>query len=167
MPGAIMVRKIGGPDVMTYEDVRTPAPKPGEVTIRHHASGVNFVDTYYRTGLYAAPGGLPFVLGAEGAGEVTGLGEGVDAFAVGDRVAYSGSVGSYAQERTYPAERLVKLPDAISYEQAAGMMLKGMTTQYLIRRTFRVGAGMSSLSMRLRAASGCCSANGRSRWAPS
>jgi NADPH2:quinone reductase len=145
MPAAIRVHKTGGPEVLTYEEVATAAPKAGEVAIRHHASGVNFVDTYYRTGLYPAPGGLPFTLGAEGAGEIIGLGEGVAGLQVGDRVTYSGSIGSYSQERVYPADRVIKLPDAISYEQAAGMMLKGMTARYLVRRTFKVGAGHTVL----------------------
>jgi NADPH2:quinone reductase len=139
MPGVIRVHKTGGPEVLTYEDVPVAGPGPGEVRLRHHACGVNFIDVYYRTGLYPAPGGLPFVIGAEGAGEVVAVGSGVSGLQVGDRVAYSGSVGSYSVERLYPAERLVKLPDAISYEQAAAMMLKGMTACYLLRRTFRVG----------------------------
>ena len=139
MPGVIRVHKTGGPEVLTYEDVPVAKPGPGEVRLRHHACGVNFIDVYYRTGLYPAPGGLPFVIGAEGAGEVVAVGSDVSGLQVGDRVAYSGSVGSYSVERLYPAERLVKLPDAISYEQAAAMMLKGMTACYLLRRTFRVG----------------------------
>jgi NADPH2:quinone reductase len=145
MPAAIRVHKTGGPEVLTYEEVQVAAPKAGEVAIRHHASGVNFVDTYYRTGLYPAPGGLPFVLGAEGAGEITALGEGVTGLKIGDRVTYSGSIGSYSEERVYPADRVIKLPEAISYEQAAGMMLKGMTAQYLVRRTFKVGPGHTVL----------------------
>jgi NADPH:quinone reductase len=145
MPAAIRVHKTGGPEVLTYEDVPVARPGAGEVAIRHHAVGVNFVDTYYRTGLYPVPGGTPFILGAEAAGEVTALGDGVSGFAVGDRVTYSGSVGSYSAERVYPADRLVKLPAAIDYDQAAGMMLKGMTAQYLIRRTFRVEKGQTVL----------------------
>ena len=145
MPGAIRVHETGGPEVLTLEEVAVAAPGPGEVRLRHHACGVNFVDVYYRTGLYPAPGGLPFVIGAEGAGEVVGVGSGVSELRVGDRVAYSGNVGSYSVERLYPAERLVKLPDAISYEQAAAMMLKGMTACYLLRKTFRVGPGHTVL----------------------
>jgi NADPH:quinone reductase len=145
MPGAIRVQQTGGPDVLTYVDVEVPDPGPGEVRIRHHACGVNFIDVYYRTGLYAAPGGLPFVIGAEGAGEVVAVGPGVSTVKAGDRVAYSGSVGSYAVERIYPADRVVTLPEAISYEQAAGMMLKGMTARYLLRRTFRVEPGQTVL----------------------
>ncbi|MEW9304295.1 quinone oxidoreductase family protein [Labrys neptuniae] len=144
MPAAIRVHQTGGPEVLTYEEVATPLPAPGEVLIRQHACGVNYIDTYYRSGLYKAPS-LPFTLGAEGAGEVVAVGEGVTEFKPGDRVAYAGAIGSYAAERTYPANRLVPLPDAISYEQAAGMMLKGMTAQYLIRRTFKVTTGQTVL----------------------
>ncbi|CAM5766266.1 quinone oxidoreductase [Labrys miyagiensis] len=144
MPAAIRVHQTGGPEVLTYEDVPTAAAGPGEALIRHHASGVNYIDTYYRAGLYKAPT-MPFTLGAEGAGEVIAVGEGVSEVKVGDRVAYSGAIGSYAVERTYPANRLIPLPEAISYEQAAGMMLKGMTAQYLVRRTFKVGPGQTVL----------------------
>jgi NADPH2:quinone reductase len=145
MPGAIRVQQTGGPDVLTYVEVDVPDPGPGEVRIRHHACGVNFIDVYYRTGLYAPPGGLPFVIGAEGAGEVVAVGPGVSTVSEGDRVAYSGNIGSYAVERIYSADRVVTLPEAISYEQAAGMMLKGMTARYLLRRTFRVEPGQTVL----------------------
>ncbi|PRH86895.1 quinone oxidoreductase [Labrys okinawensis] len=144
MPAAIRVHRTGGPEVLTYEEIATPLPAPGEVLLRQHACGVNYIDTYYRSGLYKAPS-LPFILGAEGAGEVVAIGEGVSEFKPGDRVAYAGAIGSYASERTYPANRLVPLPEAISYEQAAGMMLKGMTAQYLVRRTFKVSAGQTVL----------------------
>jgi NADPH2:quinone reductase len=144
MPAAIRVHQTGGPEVLSYEDVATAAPGPGEALIRQHACGVNYIDTYYRSGLYKAPS-LPFTLGAEGAGEVIALGEGVTEVKVGDRVAYSGAIGSYAAERAYPADRLIPLPDSISYEQAAGMMLKGMTAQYLVRRTFKVESGQTVL----------------------
>lgn len=144
MPIAIRVHQTGGPEVLTVEDVPTPKPGPGEALLRQHAAGVNFIDTYYRTGLYKAPT-MPFIAGAEGAGEVLAVGEGVTAVKPGDRVAYSVSVGGYAQERVIPAERLVHLPDAISYEQAAGMMLKGMTARYLVRATFPVAAGHTIL----------------------
>jgi NADPH2:quinone reductase len=145
MPGAVRVHRTGGPEVLSYEEVATPSPGPGEALLRQHASGVNYVDTYYRSGLYQPPGGLPFIIGAEGAGEVVAVGADVSTVRPGDRVAYSGSIGSYAVERVYPAERLVKLPDAISFEQAAAMMLKGMTAQYLLRRTFRVEKGHTVL----------------------
>jgi NADPH2:quinone reductase len=141
MPGAILAHKFGGPDVLRYEDVPTSAPGPGQALLRQHAAGVNYADIYYRSGLYQPPGGLPFIVGAEGAGEVVALGQGVSGLKVGDRVAYSGNIGGYAAERLHEADRLVKLPDAISYEDAAGMMLKGMTAQYLVRRTFRVEKG--------------------------
>ncbi|MGJ4855746.1 quinone oxidoreductase [Labrys sp. La1] len=144
MPAAIRVHQTGGPEVLTYEEIATPLPAAGEVLIRQHACGVNYIDTYYRSGLYKAPS-LPFTLGAEGAGEVVAVGDGVTEFKPGDRVAYAGANGSYASERTYPADRLVPLPEAISYEQAAGMMLKGMTAQYLIRRTFKVATGQTVL----------------------
>jgi NADPH2:quinone reductase len=144
MPIAIRVHQTGGPEVLTVEDVPTPKPGPGEALLRQHAAGVNFIDTYYRTGLYKAPT-MPFIAGAEGAGEVLAVGEGVTQVKPGDRVAYSVSVGGYAQERVVPAERLVHLPDAISYEQAAGMMLKGMTARYLVRATFAVAPGHTIL----------------------
>ena len=144
MPAAIRVHTTGGPEVLSYEDVPTAAPGAGEVVIRQHACGINYIDTYFRSGLYPA-GQMPFTLGAEGAGEVVALGAGVEGVKVGDRVAYSGNLGGYAQERVFPADRLVKLPEAITYEQAAGMMLKGMTARYLIRKTFAVGKGHTVL----------------------
>src|SRR4029434_6065750 len=105
------------------------------------ASGINFIDTYFRSGMYPSPVGLPFVSGNEGAGEVTAVGPGVTDIRLGDRVVYVWALGSYAAERVLPAERAVKLPDKISYEQAAGMMLKGMTVEYLLRRTYKVQKG--------------------------
>ncbi|HET6374442.1 MAG TPA: quinone oxidoreductase, partial [Methylocella sp.] len=113
---------------------------PGEVLIRHHAIGVNFIDTYFRSGAYAPPS-LPFTPGSEGAGDVVEIGRGVKGFKPGDRVAYVASLGSYAAERLVDADRLVKLPKSISYQTAAAMMLKGLTAQYLLRRTFRVKEG--------------------------
>jgi len=144
MPASIRVHTTGGPEVLRYEDVPTAAPGAGEVVIRQHACGINYIDTYFRSGLYPA-GQMPFTLGAEGAGEVIALGAGVEGVKVGDRVAYSGNLGGYALERVFPADRLVKLPEAITYEQAAGMMLKGMTARYLIRKTFAVGKGHTVL----------------------
>ena len=141
MVAAVRVHKTGGAEVLTYEDVGVPAPGPGQVKIKNHAIGVNFIDTYFRMGMYPSPVGLPFVSGNEGAGEVTAVGQGVTEIKVGDRVGYVSALGSYAAERIMPAERAVKLPDKISYEQAAGMMLKGMTVQYLLRRTYRVQKG--------------------------
>ena len=142
---AVRVHKAGGPEVLTVEDIEVPAPGQGQIKIKQHACGVNFIDCYFRSGLYPSPVGLPFVSGNEGAGEVTAVGPGVSDFKVGDRVAYVVGLGGYAQERLLPAERTVKLPDNISYEQAAGMMLKGMTAQYLLNRTFKVAKGMTVL----------------------
>src|SRR6478752_6130668 len=141
MVAAVRVHKTGGPEVLTYEDVEVPAPGPGQIKIRNHACGVNFIDTYFRMGMYPSPVGMPFVAGNEGAGEVIAVGPGVTDIKVGDRVAYVVPLGGYAAERLMPAERAVKLPDNISYEQAAAMMLKGMTAQYLLNRTFKVKKG--------------------------
>lgn len=145
MVAAIRVHQYGGPDVLTFEEIEVGAPGEGQIRIRQHACGVNFIDTYFRTGLYPPPAGLPFVAGNEGAGEVIAVGPGVSDLKIGDRVAYVVGLGGYAAERLLPAERAVKLPDGISYEQAAGMMLKGMTAQYLLNRTFKVGKGMTVL----------------------
>ena len=140
MVAAIRIHKTGGPEVLAYEDVEVGAPGAGQIRIRQHACGVNFIDTYFRSGLYPAPS-LPFVNGSEGAGEVVAVGSDVADLKVGDRVAYTQAHNGYMAERLLPADRAVKLPEAISYEQAAGMMLKGMTTQYLLRRTFKVEKG--------------------------
>jgi len=145
MVAAVRVHKYGGPEVLTYEDIELPPPGQGQVRVKHHASGVNFIDTYFRSGLYPSPLGLPFVAGNEGAGEVLALGPGVTDLKVGDRVGYVVALGAYAAERNLAADRAVKLPDSIDYEQAAGMMLKGMTVQYLLNRTFKVGKGMNVL----------------------
>ena len=124
---------------MVYEAFELPAPGPGEVRIRHRAIGLNFIDVYFRTGMYPTP--APFVLGNEGAGDVVALGKGVTSLKVGDRVAYAATLGGYAEERNILAASLVKLPKAIAYETAAAMMLKGLTAQYLLRQTYRVKAG--------------------------
>jgi NADPH2:quinone reductase len=145
MVAAVRVHKTGGPEVLTYEDVEVGAPGQGQIRIRQHACGLNYIDTYFRSGLYPSPVGLPFIAGNEGAGEVTAVGAGVAEIKVGDRVAYVAALGGYAAERLLPAERAVKLPGQISYERAAGMMLKGMTAQYLLRRTFRVEKGQTIL----------------------
>ncbi|MBR8399502.1 quinone oxidoreductase [Burkholderia cenocepacia] len=140
MPKAIRYDQPGGPDVMKWVDVEVGAPKAGEVRIRQHAVGLNYIDVYFRTGLYPQP--LPGGLGMEAAGEVTAVGDGVTAFKAGDRVAYVGQPpGAYAQERVMPAERVVKLPDGISYDDAASVMLQGLTAHYLLRRTYPVKAG--------------------------
>jgi len=140
MPKAIRYDQPGGPDVMKWVDVEVGAPKAGEVRIRQQAVGLNYIDVYFRTGLYPQP--LPGGLGMEAAGEVTAVGDGVTAFKAGDRVAYVGQPpGAYAQERVMPAERLVKLPDGISDDDAASVMLQGLTAHYLLRRTYPVKAG--------------------------
>jgi len=145
MVAAVRVHKFGGPEVLTYEDVAVPAPAAGQIRVKQHACGVNFVDTYFRVGMYQPPGGLPFVAGNEAAGEIVEIGTGVTEFKPGDRVAYVIGPGCYAAERVLPADRAVKLPAHISYEQAAGMMLKGMTVEYLLRRTFKLEKGMTVL----------------------
>jgi NADPH2:quinone reductase len=145
MVAAVRVHKYGGPEVLTYEDVEVGQPGQGQIRLKQHACGINYIDTYFRSGLYPSPVGLPFVAGNEGAGEVTAVGPGVSDIKVGDRVAYVVGLGSYATERLMPAERAVKLPNEISYEQAAGMMLKGMTAQYLLNRTFKVTKGSTVL----------------------
>jgi len=131
---AIQIDRFGDPDVMHLATVPLGEPGPGEVRVRHHACGINFIDIYHRTGLYPMP--LPAVLGTEAAGVVEAVGTGVTHLAVGDRVAYAArSPGSYAEARVVPAEPVVKLPDSISFETGAAMMLKGLTVQYLLRRT--------------------------------
>lgn len=137
---AIRIHKTGGPEVMTLEEVDLPAPGKGQVTIRHTAIGVNFIDTYHRSGLYPLP--LPAGIGLEAAGVIEALGEGVTDFKIGDRVAYgSGPLGAYSEYSNAPAERIVKLPDGVSDEQAAVMMLKGITAQYLLHATYKVAKG--------------------------
>lgn len=138
MVRAIRIHQYGGPEVMKFEEVALGAPGAGEVRIRHKAVGLNYIDTYHRTGLYPIPA-LPGVIGMEGAGEVVELGPDVAGLKVGDRVAYANPIGAYAEERIIPAARLVKLPDNIDDQTAAAMMLQGMTAQYLLRRTFKVG----------------------------
>jgi NADPH2:quinone reductase len=145
MVAAVRVHKVGGPEALTYEEVEVAAPGAGQIRLRQHACGLNFIDTYFRTGLYPAPGGLPFIPGNEGAGEVTAVGPGVTDLKPGDRVTYVIGLGGYAAERLIPAERALKLPADISFEQAAGMMLKGMTACYLLRHTFKVEKGMNVL----------------------
>ncbi len=141
MVAAVRVHKTGGPEVLTLDDIEVPAPGQGQIKIKQHACGVNFIDTYFRIGMYPSPVGMPFVSGNEGAGQITEVGPGVTDLKVGDRVAYVVPLGGYSAERLLPAERAVKLPDNISYEQAASMMLKGMTAQYLLNRTFKVKKG--------------------------
>jgi NADPH2:quinone reductase len=140
MVKAMRVHKVGGPEALQWEDITLPAPGPGEVLVRNRAIGLNFIDTYFRTGLYAAPQ-MPFVPGNEGAGEVISVGANVTEFKPGDRVAYVATLGSYAEERIVAAHSLVALPDAVSFEAAASMMLKGLTAEYLLHRTYKVKAG--------------------------
>ena len=139
MSNAIRVHAPGGPDKLSWETVEVGEPGPGQVRLSQEAAGLNFIDVYHRTGLYPQP--LPFIPGVEGAGVVEALGEGVRDLKVGDRVAYAGPIGGYAEVRLIDAEKLVKLPDAISAEQAAGMMLQGMTVQMLLRSVFPVAKG--------------------------
>jgi len=137
---AIRFHKAGGPEVMVYEDVKLDPPGKGEVRLRHTAIGLNYIDTYHRSGAYPLP--LPNGIGLEAAGVIESLGEGVTGLKVGDRVAYgAGPIGAYSQARNMPANRLAKLPDTISDETAAAMMLKGMTARYLLRETFQVKKG--------------------------
>ena len=145
MSQRIQFSQHGGPEVLEQVDVPVAAPGAGEVRVRNHAIGLNFIDTYFRSGLYAPPS-LPSGLGTEGAGVVDALGEGVDDFAVGDRVAYAtGPLGAYGEHHTLPARHLVKLPESVSFEQAASVMLKSLTTQYLLRQTYALKAGETIL----------------------
>jgi NADPH2:quinone reductase len=137
MPYAIRVHSYGGPEVLKWEDVDVAAPGPGQAKIKQHAAGVNYIDVYHRTGLYPQPS-FPFTPGSEGAGEVVAVGEGVTDFAPGDRVAYAGSMGGYAEERLIAADRLVKIPNSIDYQTAAAMMLQGLTVRYLFKQTYAV-----------------------------
>ena len=137
MTKAIRIHANGGPEVMIWEDIPTPEPGPGEALVKHEAVGLNFIDVYFRTGLYKAPN-LPLIIGQEGAGTVVAVGAHVTDIGVGDRVAYAGPLGGYATERVIVADRLVKLPDNISFQTGAAMMLQGMTAQYLLRRTYQV-----------------------------
>ena len=140
MPYAIRIHENGGPDVLRYEEIDLAAPGPGEVRIRHTAIGVNFLDTYFRSGLYPAPDGLPLIPGGEGAGEIVAVGEGVNEVKPGDRVVYFSRLGAYATERLMPADRVVRIPDGVDDRSAAAVMLAGLTVWYLLRRTFRVEA---------------------------
>jgi len=140
MSSAIRIHQVGGPEVLKWEEVSIGDPGAGEVRLRHEAVGLNFIDVYFRTGLYGTS--VPFTPGLEASGVVEALGEGVSELGVGDRVAYAAPPpGAYSEQRLMPADRVVKLPDGVSGEIAAAMMLKGMTAQYLLRRTYRVKAG--------------------------
>jgi NADPH2:quinone reductase len=139
MVKAIRVHEFGGPEVMRWEDVDPGRPGPGQVLLRQRAVGLNFIDTYHRSGLYPNP--LPLILGSEGAGEVVALGEGVTNVRVGDRVAYSMSLGAYSEERLISADKLVVLPHDVSFDLGAVMMLKGLTAEYLLHGSFEVKPG--------------------------
>lgn len=138
MTNAIRIHDVGGPEQLKWEQVEVGNPGAGQVRIAQAAVGLNYIDVYHRTGLY--PMATPFVPGVEGAGVVEAIGDNVTTYAIGDRVAYAGPIGSYAEVRLIDADRLVKLPDSISFDQAAAMMLQGMTTQMLLRSVIRVEA---------------------------
>lgn len=140
MVKAIRVHETGGPEVLRYEDITVPEPGLGEILVRNRAIGLNYIDTYFRSGLYPAPQ-IPFTLGNEAAGEVLAVGPNVDAFKPGDRVAYVATLGSYAEQRVVAVNSAVPLPQAVSFETAAGMMLKGLTAEYLLHRTYKVKPG--------------------------
>ena len=143
MTHAIRIHETGGPEKMVWEEIPLPAPKPGEALVRHKAVGLNFIDVYFRTGLYKAPS-LPAIIGMEGSGVVEAVGEGVTEVAPGDRVAYATApIGAYAEARCIKADRLVKLPEPLSFEQGAAMMLQGMTAAFLIKRCYPVRAGQT------------------------
>jgi NADPH2:quinone reductase len=139
MSHAIRVHRTGGPEVLQWESVPVGDPGPGQVRLKQHAAGLNFIDVYHRNGLYPQP--LPFTPGVEGAGTVEAIGDGVADLAAGDRVAYAGPIGSYAEVRLIDADRLVKLPDAIEFDQAAAAILQGMTARMLLRAVHPVAAG--------------------------
>lgn len=140
----IRIAAYGGPEMLAYEDHPIGPPAAGEVQIEHAAIGLNFIDTYYRTGLYPAPS-LPFTPGNEGAGRIIAVGAGVSGFKPGDRVAYVGALGAYAQSRNIAASSVVKVPAKVGLDAAAAMMLKGLTAEYLLFRTFPVKAGQTIL----------------------
>ena len=140
MTQAIQVHEFGGPDVMKLEEIALKPPAKGEVLLRIKAAGVNYIDTYFRSGAYKPPS-MPFVPGSEAAGVVAAVGKGVKGLKEGDRVAFVGSLGCYAEERIVPADRLLPLPKSIDFETAAAMMLKGLTAQYLLRQTYKVEPG--------------------------
>jgi NADPH2:quinone reductase len=140
MVHAVRIHEFGGPEVLRWEAITVGEPGPGEVRLRQTAVGLNYVDVYHRTGLYKLPG-LPAVLGVEAAGVVEAVGAGVTELRVGDRVAYAGPPGAYAEARLIAADRLVTLPDWLADDQAAALMLQGLTAEFLLRRTYRVQAG--------------------------
>lgn len=152
MTHAVRIHETGGPEVLRWGAIDVPDPGPGEAVIRQTAAGLNFIDVYFRTGLYPAPS-FPATIGNEGAGVVEAVGDGVTEVAVGDRVAYCMNLGSYAERRVIAANQLVRIPDGISDQQAAAVLLKGSTVQYLVRRTYAVQRGDTVL---FHAAAGGC-----------
>ncbi|MEM7694419.1 MAG: quinone oxidoreductase [Pseudomonadota bacterium] len=145
MTHAIVQERTGGPEVLSFKAIDDPTPAAGEVVVRHTAVGLNFIDIYFRTGLYPAPNGMPLTIGMEAAGVVEALGEGVADLAVGDRIAYAGPIGAYSERRALPARVAVPIPEGVSDETAAAMMLKGMTARYLLRETFPLREGHTAL----------------------
>jgi NADPH2:quinone reductase len=141
----IIIHQTGGPEVMQLEDATLPDPGPDEIVVEHAAIGLNYIDVYFRDGLYPAPNGVPFTPGHEGSGKVIAIGGDVSDLAVGDRIAYVGPLGSYARHRIIKADIAIKLPDSIDDETAAAMMLKGMTARYLLRKTYDVTSGTTLL----------------------
>jgi NADPH2:quinone reductase len=162
---AIRVHQHGGPEVLAWDELPDPVAGSGQVVVRHAAVGVNFIDVYFRTGLYK-PAGLPFVLGQEGAGTVEAVGDGVTSVAPGDRVAYTGIQGSYAERAAVPADRLVPLPDALSFRDGAAALLQGMTAHYLACSTWPLQPGDTCLVHAAPAAWACSSARSPSCAAP-
>ena len=144
MTKAVRIHGYGGADVLRWEDVPLPEPGPGEALIEQKSIGLNYIDVYFRIGQYKVPS-FPAIIGQEGAGIVTAVGSEVDSVTIGDRVAYAGPLGAYASSRVIQADRLVRLPDTISFDIAASLMLKGMTAQYLLHTTYRVHAGQTIL----------------------
>jgi len=143
MTKAVRVHKVGGPEALVYEAVDLPAPGPGEVRVRQHAVGLNFIDVYFRTGLYKAD--VPISLGSEGAGTVESTGPDVTEVTPGDRVAYTMARGSYAEYAVVPSAQLVRIPDSIGFPTAAAAMLQGMTAHYLVHSTYPLKAGETAL----------------------
>ena len=161
---AIVVDQFGGPEALDFRDVEVGEPGSGEIRVRHHAIGVNFIDTYHRTGLYPNP--LPLIPGSEGAGEVISIGAGVTGFKPGDRIAYQGTIGAYTEERIMPAAKAVLLPESIDYETAAAIMLKGLTAYYLLFLTWPVRSGEPSCFRPRPVAWASLPANGPNRSVP-
>src|SRR5436190_23422422 len=165
MAHAIRFAKTGGPEVLEWQEVEVGKPGQGQVRLRHTAVGLNYIDTYQRSGLYQMP--LPSGLGSEGAGVIEEVGPGVSGLKAGDRVAYAGGpLGAYADERVMPADRLVPVPDGITDQQAAAMMLKGMTAWYLVRRTHPVKRGETILIHAAAGGVGLIVSNGPNTSAP-